>query len=95
MWRLRAQGLTYAQIGRDVGVSSTCVKYRLNPVYRERALSYREKRYHAEPEYRELVLGKLKAKRGWHYLRKQARDEAKETGEPVEQIYARWGVASN
>lgn len=91
--RLHEIGVPVSEIARRVGVNRHRVHVVLHPSYAEWRRGY-QARYERErrardPAYR--AKGAARAKR--YRIRKQAREEAAETGEPVEQVYERWGVA--
>lgn len=48
---LREQGLTYAEIGKEVGVSAVTVSYYLDPAVKERMINHSRERNRAFPEY--------------------------------------------
>lgn len=101
-WRDKAQELLAAgmpknRIAEEVGVSITTVHRFLNPEYgaRQRAAStkQRQERYASDGAFRERLLAVKRRGGKRQRIRKHAREEAAETGEPVEQVYERWGVA--
>lgn len=101
-WREQAQKLLAAgtpksRIADEVGVSLTTVHRYLNPDYgrrqRKASTQRQQERAASDPAFRERLrdLKRKNAKRS--RIREEAREEAAETGEPVEQVYERWGVA--
>jgi AcrR family transcriptional regulator len=94
-----------SKIAAACGVSKTTVLRFLDPGYRERqlqgglkrSLEARQRRYKRLTERRRIrretdpeYAARVKAQRRIHKLREYARQEAKETGKPVEEIFALW-----
>jgi len=91
--RLVEIGVSKSLTARKLGVDRKQVEKLFNPAYAERCKLYqkrrRAERLATDPGYREKCRAWVKRSR----IRKAARDEAAETGVPVEQVYERWGVA--
>ena len=89
---MRAEGASYRTIGAACGVTHQVIARFLNEEYRKRYHRYRSdrrrQRLATDPAYREY----LRAYRKRRYIIEYARAEAAETGRPVEELYAAWGV---
>lgn len=94
--RLKSQGLSSTRIAVLVGRSTVVVHRFLSPEYGRKQREYVNKRTAerkaADPAFRarRAELNRAAAKRS--RIRKAARQEAAETGVPVEQVYEKWGV---
>ncbi|MGX5775481.1 hypothetical protein [Methylorubrum zatmanii] len=91
--RLRKLGVPMSEIARRLGVDRKRIYIKLNSEYADSVRTYqaryRRERYASDPAFRARELERTKRER----LRRYAREEADETGVPVEQVYERWGVA--
>ncbi|WP_422236992.1 hypothetical protein [Methylorubrum rhodinum] len=91
--RLFDLGVPIARIAREIGVPFGRVYFDLKPAQALQANARKterdRRRRRTDPEF----VARERATKKKSRIRAAARQEAAETGAPVEQIYERWGVA--
>jgi hypothetical protein len=92
--KLRASGLSYGEIAKQLNRSYDLIRYWLSEERRKKVIeTVKARRKRLYPLDRRKAKYTPKERRKRAYLRHIARDEAAKTGEPYQQIYERWGVS--
>lgn len=90
---MRAEGATYTTIAAALDMSEVTICRFFNPAYKARQVehsnTWHQRREATDPAYKE----RRKGYRQKYAKRQRAYRVAAETGVPVEQVWAEWGVA--
>lgn len=87
--RLQAEGMNTNRVAKELGLSFGTVAYHLHHLAERR----RGTRYGVQQRYRNSYTARYGLSHAtFTRLRKDAREEAKETGTPVLDIYKRWEI---
>jgi hypothetical protein len=87
MCELRDGGLSLRKVAAVFGVSHTSIRWYTDAEYREK-----DRRLLARKEWYARNRERCYASARRSRIRREARQEAAETGTPVNDVYARWGV---